>query len=179
VKTFSAAIKKIGINPYVPVPPTVLRAVFEAAERDKGPIPVSGTIDGHPFVQTLVKYSGDWRLYINTPMMRASGKKEGDTVMIALAFDAAERPVPMHPQLEAALKQNPAALERFRSCTPSLQKEIKRYIHHLKSAASVEKNVALAIGFLTGRQRWIGRAPLPPATPSAAVPAKHPRRNTS
>ncbi|MEI9935362.1 MAG: hypothetical protein WDM71_11065 [Ferruginibacter sp.] len=44
------------------------------AGKDKGHIPVKGKLDGHAFIQTLVKYSGKWRLYLNGPMRKASIK---------------------------------------------------------------------------------------------------------
>lgn len=66
---FKAEIKIIGINPYVLVPGPILQKIFKQAGRDKGPIPIKGTINKKPYRQTLVKYSGAWRLYINTTMI--------------------------------------------------------------------------------------------------------------
>ena len=70
--TFKAKIDIIGINPYVLLPAKVLKSIFTQAGKDKGPISVKGTIDGHAYIQTLVKYSGHWRLYINGPMLKLS-----------------------------------------------------------------------------------------------------------
>jgi Domain of unknown function (DUF1905) len=64
VNRFKATIDIIGVNPFVLLPDPVLKNIFKQAQKDKGPIPVRGTINGHPFIQTLVKYSGYWRLYI-------------------------------------------------------------------------------------------------------------------
>lgn len=88
---FSAEIFIIGINPYVLPPEAVLQPVFKSAAKDKSPIPVKGTIDGHPFQQTLVKYAGKWRLYLNKPMRTACGKEVGDTAAFTLLFDKSER----------------------------------------------------------------------------------------
>ena len=45
----------------------------------------------------------------------------------------------------------------FDQLAPSLQKEIVRYIHNLKTEESMDRNVEKAIQFLHGKQRWIGR----------------------
>lgn len=51
---FSALIKIIGINPYVSVPEAILKAIINDAAKDKGPIPVHGTVNDKPYLQTLV-----------------------------------------------------------------------------------------------------------------------------
>jgi hypothetical protein len=71
---FSTKIEFIGINPFVFVPEKVLKVVFKHTGKDKGKIPVKLKIDGHEFIQTLIKYSGHWQLYLNTPMRKAAKK---------------------------------------------------------------------------------------------------------
>jgi hypothetical protein len=73
MKSFSAKIQIIGINPYVLVPAAVLKYIFEKAGKDKGAIPVKLKLRRQDFIQNLVKYSGKWRLYLNTPMRDVSG----------------------------------------------------------------------------------------------------------
>ncbi len=51
MQIFKAEIGIIGINPFVEVPDNVLQQLFKHSGKDKGPIPVSGMIDGKPFVQ--------------------------------------------------------------------------------------------------------------------------------
>ncbi len=157
MNTFSARIYKIGVNPYVLLPVAVLKQIHREAGKNKSPIPVTGTIDGHPFIQTLVRYSSKWRLYLNTPMRNACGKDVGDTVTITIQFDPGERTTAMPPQLEQALLKNKTAKKTFDALPPYLQKEIMRYINALKTEASVNRNVQKAIGFLNGRERFIGR----------------------
>ena len=67
---FTAKLDIIGINPFVFVPEHILVALKAQAGKSKGPIPISGTINGVDFRQTLVKYSGTWRLYVNTEMLK-------------------------------------------------------------------------------------------------------------
>lgn len=157
MEKFQTTIDIIGVNPFVYLPPKTLQCVFEQAQKDKGPIPVRGTINGKPFIQTLVKYSGDWRLYINIPMLKVSGTKVGDAVLIALEYDPEPRTIPMHPALAKALEEHPSELALFNSLSPSRQIEIVRYIHRLKSEESRTLNIARAIRFLQGTERFVGR----------------------
>ncbi|RYD76006.1 MAG: DUF1905 domain-containing protein [Sphingobacteriales bacterium] len=155
--SFSATIFIIGINPYVLLPQDVLQAIFTSAGKDKSPIAVKGKIDGNDFTQTLVKYAGKWRLYLNTEMLNTCGKHVSDSVKIIIQFDKKERLTPMHPALVKALKHNKTAEKLFNELAPYLQKEIKRYINGLKTEAAVDKNVQKAISFLQGKERFIGR----------------------
>ncbi|MCC7503129.1 MAG: DUF1905 domain-containing protein [Flavobacteriales bacterium] len=91
---FTAKIHIIGINPYVLLPDAHLQKLFAQADKEKGPIPVHGTLDGHAFIQTLVKYAGHWRLYVNGPMLKTSRKAVGDHVSVRIAFDPEERTTP-------------------------------------------------------------------------------------
>src|SRR5262245_57771936 len=88
---FKGKIYKIGINPVVDPPEKVLKKIFEQAGRSSGPITVRGLLNGTKFIQTLVKYGGVWRLYINGPMLKKSGSALGDTVNIELEFDPTPR----------------------------------------------------------------------------------------
>ncbi len=155
--TFKAKIDIIGINPFVLLPEKVLKQIFTQAEKDKGPIKVKGTIDGHDYIQTLVRYSGHWRLYINGPMLKVSGKNVGDRITLTIEFDPEERTEPMHPLLHEALKANMKAKDAFYNLSPYRQKEICRYINHLKSETTIDKNVERAIQFLLGKERFAGR----------------------
>lgn len=157
LKSFKATIDIIGINPFVFVPDKVLKAIFKQAQKDKGAIPVRGTIEGHAFLQTLVKYRGYWRLYINGSMLKAARKQVGDQILLQLEYDAEERIIPIHPKLIKALQNNKKAKQVFDALRPSLQKEIVRYISHLKTTESIDRNVEKAIQFLLGKGSFVGR----------------------
>ena len=154
---FSAKIEIIGINPFVFVPDNVLTRLFKEAGKDKGKIPVAMKIDGHEFTQTLVKYSGHWRLYLNMPMRKAASKDVGDVAKFEIRFDPVERNVAMHPKLHEAMNRNPAARKVFDELIPSLQLEINRYFTFLKTETSLDKNISRAINFLLGKERFVGR----------------------
>ena len=157
MKSFSANIYIIGINPYVLLPSSVLKYIFQKAGKDKGAIPVQLKISDKDFIQNLVKYSGKWRLYLNTPMRKAAGKDVGDIIDVKIDFDPKPRTTPIHPKLKDAFKENNEAKQAFDRLSPSRQKEILRYINFLKSEESVDKNIQRAISHLTGSKPFIGR----------------------
>jgi hypothetical protein len=155
---FTANLNLIGVNPFVFVAHEILQPIVSHASNQKGKIPVRGTINQLPYQQTLVKYSGDWRLYINAKMLKNSPKRIGETLEITIEVDPTDRRLEQHPQLMEALQANPPARAIFESLRPSLQHEIVRYITKLKSQESIDRNVGRAINFLLGNGRFIGRA---------------------
>ncbi|HNJ90683.1 MAG TPA: YdeI/OmpD-associated family protein [Chitinophagales bacterium] len=157
--SFTAELKIIGVNPYVDVPEDILQKIFMAAKKDKGFIPVSGKVNNVPYRQTLVRFKGEWRLYINTSMLPRSPKRIGEVLKLSVAYDPADRSIALHPKLAAALEDNLAAKKVFDKMSPSHQKEIIRYINSLKSEASVERNIARSIQFMLGKERFVGRDP--------------------
>ena len=154
---FKAKIEIIGVNPFVFLPEPVLHKVFVQAGKDKGKIPVKMKIDGHEFPQTLIKWSGAWRLYLNTPMRKAAKKDVGDMANFEIEYDPIERVFPIHPKFEKALRENKEARKVFDSLRPSLQLEINRYFSSLKTESSVDRNVTRAIQFLLGNGRFVAR----------------------
>lgn len=154
---FRATLEIIGINPFVFVPDEILQQIFKEAKRSNGPIPVCGTINGVTYIQTLVRYRGNWRLYINTTMLPNSPTRVGEDVEVTIQFDPKDRTIKSHPKLVKALNTNKKAKKVFDSLPPSRQKEIVRYISFLKSEESVAANVEKAIGFLLGKNRFVGR----------------------
>ena len=157
MKSLSSKIQVIGVNPYVLLPASLLKYLFQKAGKDKGAIPVQLKINGKDFIQNLVKYSGKWRLYLNGPMRKTAGKDVGDTIEIQIDFDPRPRTTRVHPKLKKAFKENPTAKKAFEELSPSRQKEILRYINFLKSEESVDKNVQRAIAHLTSNKPFIGR----------------------
>src|SRR5262245_46241981 len=154
---FKAKIEIIGVNPFVFLPDKVLHQIFAQAGKNKGKIPVKIKIDGHEFPQTLIKWSGSWRLYLNIPMRKAAKKDVGDIANFEIVFDPIERIVSMHPKFEKALRENKEAKKVFDSLRPSLQLEINRYFSFLKSESAVDRNVTKAIQFLLGNGRFVAR----------------------
>jgi hypothetical protein len=157
VSAFEAELDIIGINPFVSVPEPVLEAIFAAAGGRKGPIPICGEINGVFYRQSLVRFRGAWRLYVNTTMLKDSPRRIGERVRLTAAHDPVGRARPVSPELDRALAANAEARAMFDALPPSRRFEIVRYIAALKSPASTQRNVARAIAFLTGKGRFIGR----------------------
>lgn len=154
---FTARLALIGINPFVFVPNEILEKVFVQANKNKSPIRIKGNINGNEYRQTLVKYDGDWRLYVNLEMLEKSTARIGETIDVSIGFDPEIRTLEPHPKLLEALNQNMDARKGFDGLPSSLRHEIIRYISFLKTEKSVEKNVDRAIRFLLGKERFIGR----------------------
>jgi hypothetical protein len=154
---FKAEIQIIGINPFVSVPDKILQKIFKQAEKEKGPIPICGTVNDKPYKQTLVKYKGEWRLYINTIMLKDSPKHIGKTLNITVEFDPVSRTIQAPEKFLKALNANKKAKAVFDSSIPSLQLEIVRYLANLKTEEALDRNVTKAINFLLGKEKFIGR----------------------
>ncbi len=154
---FKAKLDIIGINPFVFVPEAILLALFKNAGRDKGHIPVCGLVNGNPYEQTLLRYQGEWRLYISTSMLPNSPKRIGETIEVSIEVDQRDRTLHPDPDLTKALAQSKEAQARFDTLPPSRRKEIIRYISILKTDESRAKNIERAIGFLLGTNSFAGR----------------------
>jgi hypothetical protein len=155
--TFEAKIEIIGVNPFVFVPDKILKSIFEQAGKEKGHIPIKGTINDNPYTQTLVRYSGEWRFYINTTMLKNSPKRIGEIIAITVSFDPKSRAIEMPTDFAKALKANQEANSVFEQLTASRKHEIVRYLARLKTKESLDKNIVRAINFLTGKERFVGR----------------------
>lgn len=155
---FEANIELIGINPFVFVPTDILHQIFIAAGKDKGFIPVHGLINNKAFTQTLVRYRGEWRLYINTTMLKNSPKRIGEKITLSIAYDPKPRTIEMPIKFKDALSNNMQAKMIFDSLSPSRQNEIVRYLARLKNEEILHKNIERAINFLLGKERFVGRA---------------------
>jgi hypothetical protein len=148
---FSQQIYKLGINPVVDPPNDALAVIFAQAGRTAGPIPVRGLINGAEFMQTLVKYAGKWRLYVNGEMLEASGLNVGDTASIEIEYDPRPRRFPVPAGLRRALARDPEARAAWDALTPSRRTEIVRYLTSLKTEASVSKNIEKVVRMLTAK----------------------------
>jgi hypothetical protein len=164
--TFSETISIINGNPYVRPPDDVLNEIFEQAGRDTSPIPIKGTINGAAFHQSLVRYMGDWRLYVNIWMATAA-KLEfsksvtevvGQQVEFAITFDPSPPTYEMSPFLEKALKDHPRTWKAWGELTPGRQKEVLRYFSFLKSDEARERNLERLLKVLGGEEgRFMAR----------------------
>jgi hypothetical protein len=145
-KSFRATIYKVGINPCVDVP----RRLTDQLQAVKGYIRVKGSIDGHPFTQTLVPVKeGPYRLYVNGPMLAAAAKTVGQAAVFSIEQNnaPAEEDYPMPAFLKSALTKH-KLLPAFKQLTPYRQKEIIRYLAHLKTTEARKRNLQKIISML-------------------------------
>lgn len=145
--TFTAKLDKVDINPCVAVPQKIAR-VFEV----RGYIPVELDLLGTLFLANLVPLgSGNYRLYINGPMLKSTGWKVGDLITIRLRYDPKPRMEPVPQALALAFKEHPKAQRKFDTLTPSRRKEISRYINNLKSQEAIVRNVTKVVAALENK----------------------------
>jgi hypothetical protein len=151
-----------GINPYVRVSPDQATHLKPGWRR---PMPVQVQVNGKPEpawrINMMPAGDGGFLLYLHAQVRRASGTAVGDTVRMTLAFDEhyVGGPVdPMPPLLMAALRRNRIARSGWEALTPSLRKEILRYLGRLKSQQALQRNVQKALHVLAGgNARFLAR----------------------
>ena len=154
---FIAKLEIIGINPFVFIPDEILNEIFEQSGKNKSPIPVKGFVNGQKFRQNLMKYLGEWRLYINLTMLKNSPKRIGELIEISVKFDEAQRILTIHPDLDQAINESAVALMNFENLIPSRRNELNRYINNLKTEAAIKKNIEKIINHLEGKTDFFGK----------------------
>ena len=159
---FRSVIEILGVNPYV------LISAKRAMKIKKGwckPLPVRIRVNGKPEkpwrINLVPRGDGSFYLYLHGNVRRASKTKVGDAVNIELEFDDEYKSGPAHPVpawFSTAMRQNPAAKQTWNGLTPSLRKEVLRYLSRLKSPEAKSRNLKLAMSALSGtRTRFLGR----------------------
>jgi hypothetical protein len=141
---FKAAIYKASINACVDVPAKITAKMVAT----KGYIAVKGTINKHPFTQTLVPVkNGPYRLFVNGSMLKLCAASPGDMVSFNIEQDMAPKPVLMPAALKKALNEH-KLLADFNAFSASRKKEVFRYLGNLKTRESVQKNIEKVIAQL-------------------------------
>ena len=160
---FTATIKKRGINPYVLVSAEL---AAQLKENWRKPLPVLVRVNNKPEppwrINMMPAGDGSFYLYLSREVLKASNTQVGSLVEVKLQFDANYKPGPAHPMptwFSEALEQNQLAKEGWDELTPSLQKEILRYLDRLKSIEAQTRNTQLAIHVLSGgKGRFLARS---------------------
>jgi len=160
---FQASIEINGINPFVLV--SANRAARLRKDWRK-PMPVLVRVNGQPAkswrINMMPSGDGSFYLYLHGEVRKASRTQVGDSVTVEVEFDDAYRNGPMHPMpswFQAALDENPRALNAWEDLSPSRKKELLRYFAGLKSAEAQMRNLERAIHVLAGgKARFMGRA---------------------
>ncbi|PUA26300.1 MAG: hypothetical protein B0W54_24060 [Cellvibrio sp. 79] len=160
---FTATIIKRGINPYVPVSEEL---ATQLKENWRKPLPVLVQVNNKPeppwHINMMPVGDGSFYLYLSGEVLKASNTKVGSVVEIKMQFDENYKPGPADPMptwFSEALEKNQSAKQRWNGLTPSLQKEILRYIGRLKSVEAQTRNTQQAIHVLSGgKGRFLARS---------------------
>jgi hypothetical protein len=160
---FRARIALRGINPYVSVDAEQATRLKPGWRRA---MPVLVQINGQPETRCRTNLmpvgDGSFYLYLDETVRKASDTKIGDTVQVALEFDADYRGGPAEPMprwFSIALNRNPAAKEGYAALPPSRKKELVRYLARLKTDEARARNLAQALHVLAGgKGRFMARA---------------------
>jgi hypothetical protein len=116
---------------------------------------VKGTIDAFTIQKTALipMGNGDFILPLNATLRKAIGKKHGDKITLNLELD--ERKLILSPDLISCLKEDPAALQFFKSLPPSHQQYYSKWIESAKTAATKAKRIVISMeGF--GKKQGYG-----------------------
>lgn len=150
VFNFKATIYRIGINLVVDVPVRITKQL----QLTKGTVKIVGTINDFDFHTTLMPVKDKPHiLYVNMPMLKGSGKAEDDTAsfIIRQDFNHYEYHYPMPDLLKEGLKKAKVEKE-FQNLTPSRQKDILKYLHYVKTEATLARHIATLIKKLSARE---------------------------
>lgn len=115
---------------------------------------VKGSIDSYQLERTALIPMGDGNFImpINGKIRKAIGKESGAKVRVKLVFD--ERKPVMSKDLMACLKDEPKALEYFKSLPKSHQNYFSNWIESAKTPETKSKRIAMAVNGLTIGQNF-------------------------
>jgi hypothetical protein len=112
---------------------------------------VKGTIDRHNISGVAIMPMGDgsFILPFNATMRKATGKVAGATVRVCLAVD--EKEYKLNKDLMACLRDDPAAMEFFKTLPGSHQRYFSKWIESAKTPATRTKRLVMAVEALSRR----------------------------
>ena len=148
MQVFSATIVKLGINACLNIPEKIVKGLLAEARKKSAPIQVKCVLTGVDFDANVVRYSGDWRLYLNLVTRRAAGCDIGDRVKIHLAYDPSVRMPPMLEPFRQALRDDPDLQRAWRLRPSAKRREILQSLTGKKSDAELARGIAETIELL-------------------------------
>jgi hypothetical protein len=146
--TFSTAIHKLGINPCVDVPASIVATLLQMANKKNTPVQVKCELNGTIFDANVVRYIGNWRLYLNTPVRKSAKKDVGDTIKITLNYDPTIRMPPTPEAFRQALRDDKDAQKAWRLRPTPKRREILQSLNDKKTNAELARAVAKTIELL-------------------------------
>ena len=144
----SAPIVKLGINACVNVPEKIVKSLLAAAGKKSSPVQVKCVVNNVDFDANVVRYSGDWRLYLNLITRRSVGCDIGDKVKIHLAYDPTIRMPPMPEPFRQAVRGDPDLQKAWRLRPSAKRREILQSLINYKSDAELARGIAETLELL-------------------------------
>ena len=140
---FTAEIIKIGINYCIIAPDKVVAALLRQANKRAGPVLVKGHVNRAELKTNLVRYAGEWRVYLNEIARNDAEVTAGDSANLSLRFDPIPRMPPLPDLFRQALAKNQEAKTAWR-LLPSEQRRL--IVEEINSKASIarQKNAVTA-----------------------------------
>lgn len=135
-KTFSAVLEPLqnGLGWVIARLPFDVQKAWPVRNR----LRVRGEIGGTPFRTSLFAETrgGGHFLLVNKKMQSGAGARVGDKVRIRLEPDLEERPTLIPPELEKELKADRKLRKWFDAISPSMRREIGKWVSEPKGAAT-------------------------------------------
>ena len=113
--------------------------------------PVTVTIGDRTARLRIGQMGGQSMIGLSKAARDELGIAYGDEVEALIALDAAERPIDLPAELEAALADDPAARSAFDALPPSKRKEMARSIREAKAAETTQRRLEKALEELRER----------------------------
>ena len=145
---FSATIHKLGINPCVDVPANIVATLLQMANKKNTPVQVKCYLNGTIFDANVVRYMGNWRLYLNTPMRKSAKKDVGDRITIKLSYDPTARMPPIPEAFRQALRDDKDAQKAWRLRPTPKRREILQSLNDKKTNAELARSIAETVELL-------------------------------
>lgn len=106
---------------------------------------IKGMLDNFKFEgkSLLPMGNGNFILAINAEMRKGLKKRIGNSVTVQMSLDTTKKP--LSSDFLECLEDEPKALEKFKSLTPSHQKYFSNWIETAKTEATKTKRISMAI----------------------------------
>jgi hypothetical protein len=145
VPEFLSEVKITGVNPYIDLGTAQNKLITK-----KSFLPVIAKVNKHAFDANLVPLGkGKFRLYLHGIIRKKAKAGVGDLLTISLKEDTKPRIEKIPDRLLQELKNDQVMQNNWEKLAPSRQKEISRYLNHLKTIKSLQKNIAKVVRMLT------------------------------
>ncbi len=122
----------------------VPESIVQSLDAGKRP-PVRVTVNGYTYRTSIATVSGKYMLSVSAEVREAAGVAGGDAVEVAVEVDKTPRVLAVPPELQAALKRDPAARSVYDALSNSKKQRLTIPIEKAKAAETRQRNVDKAI----------------------------------